>query len=141
MASVKLTWRNGSAWLELREDLDTGFGDEHGVFELCCSASVGGDGSPVVLPDAVLPGTHGDHGFDREDHARFDGDVHAGFEIVRNLQVGVELLADAMANERADDVVLVREGMSFDSAADVGERATRNDGGDSEGQTFAGDLD
>ena len=44
---------------------------------------------------------------------------------MQDLQVGVELLTDAVADERPDDAERCFVGMAFDRPPDVGERAAR----------------
>ena len=46
---------------------------------------------------------------------------------MQDLDVGVELLADAVADERPDHAVAVLLGVVLDRPADVAERATRLD--------------
>src|SRR5690606_29682430 len=100
------------------EDLDAVVGDEERVLELGGALAVDRDRRPVVVPDLVLPGAHGDHRLDRERHARLDDRGGPRVVVVRDLQVGVELLGDAVADERPDDAVALALGVRLDGPAD-----------------------
>ncbi len=124
-----------------REHVDTIVGDEHGVLELGRPFAVGGHGCPVVVPHLVLPGAEGDHRLDREDHARLHDHVVTSVVVVQHLNVGVELLTDAVADERPHHAVFVLVGVFFDGSANVGERAIGLHGLDALPHAFFGHAD
>ena len=89
------------------------------MFELRCSLAVCSDGGPIVVPHAMLPRAERDHWFDREGHSRTHDGVVASVKVVEHLNVGVELLADPMADECPDDAELVLRRSSLDGFTDV----------------------
>ncbi len=109
------------------------------MFELCGATAVCGDCSPVVIPHQVLPGSERDHRFDGEDHARFHDHGVARVEVVQNLNVGVELLTDAVTNERAHDTHFVFLGVILDGFTDDVEWFTGLNRFDTQPQAFFGD--
>ena len=74
----------------------------------------------------VMPGPH--------DHRR------PRVVVVQHLDVGVELLADAVADERPDDAVAVRLGVVLDGPADVADRPARAHGLDAVPHALLGDA-
>src|SRR4029453_16916685 len=80
------------------QDLGAAVVDQERVLELCRPSPVDGDRCPAVAPELVLPGTHGDHRLDGERHPRLDDGRGPRVVVVRDLQVAVELLADAVAD-------------------------------------------
>src|SRR5262249_34341451 len=62
---------------------------------------------------------HRDHGLDRQHHARFEDGAAAGLAEVRDLRLFVELLADAMADERPDDGEAVALAVGLHRVRDV----------------------
>ena len=111
------------------------------MFELGGALAVGGDRGPVVVPHLVLPGAESDHRLDREHHARLHDHVVACVVVVQHLDVGVELLTDAVADEGPYHSELVGVSVVFDSTADVGERPIGLDGFDAPPHAFLGDSD
>ncbi|CAB4580444.1 unannotated protein [freshwater metagenome] len=89
----------------------------------------------------MLARAHGDHWLNREDHARFHDRGHAGFVIVRDLKIGVELLSDSVANKCAHNFVAVGDGMRFNCSADVRERTAGRNSGDAAIKALASDFD
>src|SRR5690606_28958543 len=81
------------------EDLRAGFGHQQRVLELRGALAVEGDGGPLVIPGAMTPVAHGDHGLDGEGHPRLHDRGRRGFIGVGDLQGVVETLADAVATE------------------------------------------
>ncbi|MEY4361526.1 MAG: hypothetical protein RL391_832, partial [Actinomycetota bacterium] len=123
------------------EDVDTGVGHENRVLELGGSLAVGGDGGPVVVPHLVLPGTKRDHRLDGEDHAGLHDHVVAWVVIVQDLDVGVELLADSVADESTDHTEVILGRVVFDCLADVRKGTIGFDGFDTAPHAFLGDAD
>ena len=110
------------------------------MLELGGALAVDGDRGPIVVPHEVLHPPEGDHRLDREGHAGAHDRVRPAVVVVQDLQVGVELLADAVADERAHDAVAQLAGVRLDRRTDVGHRATRTHGLDAEPQALARGL-
>ena len=98
-----------------------GISDQNRVFPLCREFVVFGDDGPAVGQGFEVAFAGVDHGFDGEDHAGDDGFAGAGFAVVENLGVFVDVLADAVAAEFADDGEAVFLGVCLDGGADVAE--------------------
>ena len=101
---------------------------------------VDGDRGPPVVPQHVAPVAQGDHGLDGERHARLHDRAGRGSCVVGDLQVGVELLADAVAHEVAHHPEPVGLGVVLDGRADVGHRPPRPHRGDAQVEALPGDL-
>src|SRR5436190_1320402 len=97
---------------------------------------------PAVGPDpAELPSAFVDHRFDRERHAGHEPVVEARVVVVRYRRCGVELLADAVADERPHHREPRRFGVVLDRTSDVVEPGAGANRVDRLPQRFLGDLD
>lgn len=119
-ASAPPRRRGGDRTRPAGEDVNAVCGDEDGVLELRGAAAVLGDRCPVVVPHGVLPSTaQRDHRLDGECHAFADDHRVSRVVVVQNLDVGVEVLADAVADERADNAHLVLLRVHLDGTTDL----------------------
>src|SRR5690606_9402942 len=73
--------------------LVAGIGDQNGMFPLRREAAIARDDGPAVGEGAYVAPPGVDHGFDGEDHARFEALARAGLAIVQHLRILVELAA------------------------------------------------
>ncbi len=102
---------------------------------------VGGHDGPAVGERANRRATRVDHRLDREDHPRLQLESGAGPAVMDDLRLFVELPADPVAAELADD----REVMAFreflDRVPDVAEVRAVPHGADTAPHRLVGDLD
>ncbi len=110
------------------------------MLELGGAGPVRGHGRPAVAPHPGPPVAHRDHRLDREGHADLDRLVETRVVVVTDLQIGVELLADPVADEVAHHAEPLGFGVILDRLADGVDRVARHRGGDAEGGAVAGDL-
>src|SRR5680860_1145898 len=111
----------GRAWWGCQY-LGPRFRDDYSVFELGRSFQVRRYRRPGIGPDSVVVAPHRDHRLDREHHVRLHQRVRTRLEIVRDVQTGVEALADAVAPEDPHDPVTLRFDKAGDRLADVADR-------------------
>ena len=108
------------------------------MLKLRSSFPVSSNRRPIVIPHSVLPRAKRDHRFDRKSHTRAHDGAVACVVVVKHLNVGVELLANAVANERPHDAQLVLFCSRLDGLADIAERPARNNSLNAAPNTFFG---
>src|SRR5579872_568265 len=91
----------------------------YGMLEMRRKPSVGGDHRPLVRLRANLPRTGVDHRLDREHHAGFEDGSIACATVIRHRRVFVQVRADTVAHERADDRKTFRLDIALHRVADV----------------------
>src|SRR5215471_4591660 len=102
---------------------------------------VGGDDRPAVGERAYRRTTRVDHWLDREDHSRLQLEAGTWAAIVDDLRLFVELTADAVAAEFADDREMMALGELLDRVTNVAEMRAFLDGTNPSPHRFEGDLD
>ena len=86
----------------------------------------------------MLPRAKRDHWFNRKSHTRAHNGAVACVVVVKHLNVGVELLANAVANERPHDAQFVLFCSRLDGLTNVAEWPARNNGFNAAPNTFFG---
>lgn len=81
----------------------TSFGDQNGMFPLGGELVIFGDDGPAIGEDFEVAFAGIDHGFDGEDHARFDNVAGSYFSIVKNLRVFVNIDTNTMPTKFTND--------------------------------------
>ena len=99
--------RSATGAVTAGEYLEAVVGDDDRVLELCRALAIGSDGRPVVVPHAEVPRPDADHRLDGERHPWAHRQRAPRVVVVEHLDVAVELLADAVADECPDDAIAV----------------------------------
>ena len=99
-----------------------------------------GDGGPAVTENFHVAFADIDHGFNRENHAGFDGSSFAALAEMHDMGFFVKVFADAVAAEFSDHRIAVAFGVLLDGMANVAEMRAGFDLLYAEKKTLPGDF-
>ena len=122
------------------EHLVTVGGHQHRVLPLRGQRMVRGDDRPAVGERADRRAAGVDHRLDGEDHSGLQQEAGPGPPVVHDLRLLVELPADPVAAEFADDREMVALGELLDRVADVAQPRAGLDGADAAPHRLEGCL-
>src|SRR3546814_550855 len=111
------------------------------MFELGGEGAVAGDGSPAVVEHLARGLADVDHRLDGEEHAGAKLGAGAGLADMDDLRSVVEIPADAVAAEIADNAIAMALRVSLDGVRDVAQMVAGPRLLEAEHQRFVGDLD